>query len=139
LLILLAIVLFILDVKAATHGVLTAGGIIAMFFGSIMLFNSPDPALHASMQVVIPVVLVTTLFFVIGIWLSIRSLASKPVSGQAGLIGDEGEARTVISARDGQVFVAGTHWNAVADAPIAEGARIKVIQIKGMTLKVKAI
>ncbi len=137
LLILLAIVLFIVDVKAATHGVLTAGGIIAMFIGSIMLFDSPDPALRVSMQVLIPVVVLTSIFFVIGVWLSIRSLARRPVSGGEGLVGQEGEARTDLSARGGQVFVAGTHWNAVADVPIAGGARIKVVQVKGMTLKVE--
>ncbi|MCG2681770.1 MAG: nodulation protein NfeD [Kiritimatiellae bacterium] len=139
LLILLAIVLFIVDVKAATHGVLTVGGVIAMFIGSIMLFDSPDPALRVSMQVVIPVVLVTTIFFMIGVWLSIRSLARRPVSGEAGLIGQEGDARTAINAKSGQVFVSGTHWNAVASAPITEGTRIKVIQVKGMTLKVEVI
>lgn len=108
-----------------------------MFMGSIMLFDSPDPALRASMQVVIPVVLVTALFFIVGIWLSIRSLAKKPVSGQPGLLGEEGDARTAINAQGGQAFVAGAHWSAVADIPIPGGARIKVVQIKGLTLKVE--
>ncbi len=138
LLIILAIVLFIVDIKAATHGVLTGGGIIAMFIGSVMLFDSPDPALRASMQVVIPVVLVTALFFAIGIWLSIRSLARKPVSGQSGLVGEEGDARTPVDARGGRVFVAGAHWSAVAEAPIPVGARVRVTGVKGMTLKVEA-
>jgi membrane-bound serine protease (ClpP class) len=87
LLLLLSIVLFVIDVKATTHGVLTLGGIVAMFIGSIMLFNSPDPAMRASLQVIIPVVLVTAIFFIIGIWLSIKTMRKKPVTGDIGLIG----------------------------------------------------
>ena len=52
LLIVLSVVLFVIDVKASTHGVLTAGGLISMFMGSVMLFNSPDPALRVSLQVI---------------------------------------------------------------------------------------
>ncbi len=139
LLIIVAIVLFFLDVKAATHGVLTGGGIIAMFIGSVMMFDSPDPALRASMQVIIPVVLVTALFFVVAIWLSIKSLARKPISGQTGLLGEQGDARTAVNAHSGQVFVAGTHWTAFAEENITAGSRVRVIQVKGMTLKVEAI
>jgi len=136
LLILLSIVLFIIDVKAATHGVLTTGGIVAMFIGSVMLFNSPDPALRASLQVIIPVVLVTAAFFLIGIWLSLKTLRTKPFSGDQGLMGQEGDARTLVNKDGGRVFVAGTHWSAWSDAEIAEGTKIKVVEVKGMTLKV---
>jgi len=65
-----------------------------MFFGSLYLFNSPDPALRTSLQVIIPIVLTTAAFFAIGAWLSLRTLGKKPVSGASGLIGQEGDART---------------------------------------------
>ncbi|MBI4726284.1 nodulation protein NfeD [candidate division TA06 bacterium] len=136
LLILLSIVLFIVDVKAATHGVLTTGGIIAMFIGSVMLFNAPDPAMRASLQVIIPVVVVTAAFFIIGVWLSIRTLRTRPVSGDKGLLGQEGDARTKVNKDGGRVFVAGTHWSAWSETEIAEGTKIKVMEVKGMTLKV---
>jgi membrane-bound serine protease (ClpP class) len=139
LLIILAIVLFIVDVKAATHGALTVGGLVAMTIGSIMLFNDPDPALHASLQVIVPVVLVTGAFFVVGVYLSIRSLRRKPTTGGAALIGQEGDARTAIDATSGSVFVAGAHWNAFSDAKISEGKRVRVIEVKGMSLKVEEI
>jgi membrane-bound serine protease (ClpP class) len=139
LLIILAIVLFIVDVKAATHGALTVGGLVAMTFGSIMLFNDPDPALHASLQVIVPVVLVTGAFFVVGVYLSIRSLRKKPTTGGGALIGQEGDARTAIGDTGGSVFVAGAHWNAFSDEKIAEGKRIRVIEVKGMSLKVEEI
>ena len=137
LLILLSIVLFIIDVKAATHGVLTVGGIVAMFIGSVMLFNAPDPAMRASLQVIIPVVLVTAAFFVIGVWLSIKTLRTKPVSGDKGLLGQEGDARTLVNKDGGSVFVEGTHWSAFSDGEIATGSRVKVVAVKGMKLKVE--
>jgi membrane-bound serine protease (ClpP class) len=139
LLILLSIVLFVLDVKAATHGALTVGGIISMFLGSIMLFNSPDPAMRASLAVIIPVVLVTAVFFIIGIWLSLRSMRKRPVTGDVGLIDLEGDARTRIDRKGGRAFVAGAHWSAVSNSEIEEGSRIKVVDVKGMTLTVKKV
>ncbi len=137
LLIILAIVLFIVDVKAATHGALTAGGLVAMFIGSIMLFNDPDPALHASLQVIVPVVLVTGAFFIVGIYLSIRALRRRPTTGGSALVGQEGDARTPVDDKGGKVFVAGAHWSAFSGEPIAEGKRIRVIEVKGMSLKVE--
>jgi len=139
LLIILAIVLFIVDVKVASHGALTVGGLVAMTIGSIMLFNDPDPALHASLQVIIPVILVTGAFFAIGVVLSIRALRKRPSSGGAALIGEEGDARTPISRNGGRVFVAGAHWTAFSDAEIAEGRKIRVVEVKGMTLKVEEV
>jgi membrane-bound serine protease (ClpP class) len=139
LLIILAVVLFIVDVKAATHGALTVGGLVAMTIGSIMLFNDPDPALHASLKVIIPVLLVTGAFFAIGVVLSIRALRRRPSSGGVALVDQEGDARTIVSRNGGRVFVAGTHWTAVSDAEIPEGRKIRVVAVKGMTLKVEEV
>lgn len=139
LLIILAIVLFIVDVKAATHGALTVGGLVAMTFGSIMLFNDPDPALRVSLQVIVPVVLVTGAFFVVGVYLSIKSLRRKPTTGGDALVGQEGDTRTPIDENGGKVFVAGAHWNAFSRERIAEGKRVRVIEVKGMSLKVEEI
>ncbi|MDO9541403.1 MAG: nodulation protein NfeD [Kiritimatiellia bacterium] len=136
LLIVLGIILFIIDVKAATHGVLTVGGLVAMFIGSLMLFNYDDPAFRVSLRVIIPVMLAVGLFFFLGTWLSIRALTRKPVSGAAGLIGENGDARTAVDFKGGQVFVAGAHWNATAETPIAAGSSIVVKSVNGMTLKV---
>ena len=139
LLIILAIVLFIAEAKTATNGVLTAGGLVAMIIGSIMLFNDPDPALHASLQVIVPVVLVTGAFFIVGVYLSIRSLRKKPTTGGEALVGQEGDARTPVDGKGGRVFVAGAHWNAFSDGQIAEGKRVRVVEVKGMSLKVEEI
>jgi len=140
LLIVLAVVLFIVDIKAATHGVLTVGGLAAMIIGSLMLFNhNPDPAMRVSLQVIIPVVLITGAFFTLGVWLSLKAMVRRPVSGAEGLVGQEGDARTAITRDGGTAFVAGAHWNAVADTEIPSGRRVKVVAIKQMTLKVEAM
>lgn len=136
LLIVLGIILLIIDVKAGTHGVLTVGGLIAMFIGSLMLFDYDDPALRVSMRVIIPVVLAIGGFFLLGTWLSIRALVRKPVSGAVSLVGEKGDARTNIDSNGGKVFVAGTHWNAVSKTPISVGGKIVVASVDGMTLNV---
>jgi membrane-bound serine protease (ClpP class) len=136
LLIILAIVLFILDVKIASHGILSIGGIVAMFLGSVMLFQTPEPALRVSLQVIIPVVLVTAAFFVIGVWLSIRTLRTKPSTGDQGLLGAEGQARTTVNREGGSVFVEGAHWSAWSEEEIPAGWRVRVESVKGMRLKV---
>lgn len=137
LLIVLAIVLFILEVKVASYGVLTAGGLIAMAIGSIMLFNNPDPALRVSLRVIIPAIVVVGAFFIVGVVLSIRALRKRPTIGDVSLIGQEGDARTPIGPAGGRVFVAGAHWNAVSATEIAEGRKIRVVGVKGMTLTVE--
>ena len=139
LLIILAIVLFILDVKIASHGILSIGGIVAMFLGSVMLFQTPEPALRVSLQVIIPVVLVTAAFFIIGVWLSIRTLRTRPSTGDKGLLGAEGQARTAVNREGGSVFVEGAHWNAWSDEEIPQGSRVRVESVKGMKLKVAKI
>jgi membrane-bound serine protease (ClpP class) len=139
LLIILAVVLFIVDVKASTHGALTVGGLVAMTIGSIMLFNNPNPAMRASLQVIVPVIVATGAFFVIGVVLSIRSMRKRPTSGAISLLDQEGDARTVVNRDGGKVFVAGAHWSAVSDEEIPVGKRIRVVGIKGMTLSVREV
>ena len=140
LLIVLAIVLIIADIMTPTFGVLTFGGLVAMFIGSLMLFNhNPDPATRVSLQVIVPVVLITGAFFTLGIWLSLKAMIRRPVSGVEGLVGQEGDARTLIARDGGTAFVAGTHWNAVADQDIATGTHVRVVEVRQMTLKVQAI
>jgi len=110
-----------------------------MFFGALFLFNSPDPALRTSLQVIIPIVLATAGFFAIGTWLSIRSHGKKPVSGAAGLVGREGDARTAVTKDGGSVFVEGAHWSAWSETEIPKGAKVRVVEVKGMTLKVERL
>jgi membrane-bound serine protease (ClpP class) len=82
LLILLGIVLFILEIKIISHGVLTIGGIIAMVIGSLMLFESPAPFLRLSLSLIIPAVIVTALFFTATFRLAYRAQKIKPSTGR---------------------------------------------------------
>lgn len=135
LLILLAIILFFAEAMVTSYGVLAIGGIVAMFLGSIMLFESPAPYLRASMYVIIPTVLVTAGLFIVAMTFAIRAQFRKTVTGAEGMIGQTGEAKSRI-APDGKVFVAGEYWDAESDEVIEEGERVKVIVLKGMKLKV---
>ena len=136
LLIVLAIVLFILEIKVASYGLLTIGGVISMLIGSVMLFDSPLPFLRLSMKVILPAVIITTLFFGLTVYLAVKAYRRKPVTGAEGLVGLEGEARTDINGR-GQVFVNGEIWTARSDGPLKAGERIIVERVENLTLKVR--
>jgi len=136
LLILLALVLFIAEIKIASHGMLAVGGIVSMLFGSLLLFRSPEPYLRASLSVVLVTVFVTALafFFVASKVVSVHR--RKPVSGREGLVGEGGMAETDLDP-EGKVFVRGEYWDALAEERIGRGERIEVVAVEGMRLKVK--
>jgi membrane-bound serine protease (ClpP class) len=136
LLILLATVLFLVDIKAPTHGVLTTGGIISMILGSVMLFNAPEPALRVSWGVIIPTVLVFTAFFVFVLAKGLRAQTRKPATGKSGLVGEVGEARTRID-KEGTVFVSGEHWKATSEVSIELGEKVRVLAVDRLILKVE--
>ena len=105
LLVILAIILFILDVKIASHGVLTIGGVIAMLIGSLMLFESPGPFMRLSLFLVLPAVISTTLFFTLTISLAFKAYRRKPITGKEELVGSEGLAKSTITGDGGMVSI----------------------------------
>lgn len=135
-LIILGIALFIAEAFITSHGVLGVGGAIAMAFGSMMLIDSPDPALRLSWTVIVPVIAASALLFIVTLTVAIRAQREKVDTGKEGLIGLTGEARTDITDK-GQVFVRGEYWNAWSDERITKGDRIEVLAVKGLRLKVK--
>ncbi len=136
LLILLALVLFILEAKVTSYGLLTIGGLVAMTLGSIMLIDTPYEFLRISNTVIFPVVFTTAGIVVFLVTLVIRTHARKSAVGQEGLLGLIGSAETDIS-HTGKVHVHGEIWNARSAAPINKSARIKVVGVEGMTLVVE--
>ncbi|MCH7548711.1 MAG: nodulation protein NfeD, partial [Candidatus Krumholzibacteriota bacterium] len=136
-LIMLAGVLFILEVKVPSHGALTIGGVVAMFLGSIMLIDSPLPFMKVSLSVIIPSVAFTALFFLFAVGLGLRAQRRTVTTGTAGLTGETGVARSPVHSA-GSVFVHGEHWNAWSEHPIPEGSEVTVENVDGMKLKVKA-
>jgi len=135
LLILLSIVLFVAEAMVTSYGILAIGGIVAMFLGSIMLFDSPLPYLRASLLVIIPTVLTTAGLFILAITYAIRAQFRKTETGAEGMIGQVGEAESRI-APEGKVFVAGEYWDAESDEIIEEGEKVRVTALKGLKLKV---
>lgn len=138
-LIILGIILFVLEVLITSYGILTIGGIISLVLGSLMLFESPIPALKLSLSIVLPAALVTALFFVITFKLAYQAYKRKPVTGVEGLRGLEGVARTDIDPDGGMVIVHGEYWSAYSDEQIEKGEKVIIEDIKGLKLKVKKI
>ncbi|MBI5196302.1 MAG: nodulation protein NfeD [Nitrospirae bacterium] len=135
-LIILGIIFFILEIKIVSYGLLTLGGIIAMFIGSLMLFESPLPFLKLSIKVILPAVVLTALFFTLTIRLAVKAYRRKPVTGMEGLIGLEGVAKTDVNDKGGTVFVHGEIWKAWSDELIKTGENVKVVSIENLKLKV---
>ena len=138
LLILLGVFLFIAEIKVASYGLLTVGGVISLALGSIMLFDAPVPYLRASLSVIIPTVLVTAAFFIFALTMAIKAQLAKPATGAEGLVNETGVVRTRLDP-EGKVFVHGEFWNAYADEPIEEGERIRILQTDGLRVKVEKI
>jgi len=136
-LILLAIGLFILEVKIQSYGILSLGGIAAMLIGSIMLINAPIPELKPSLKFIIPVVIGISLVFIFLITIAIRSQLQKTQTGQEGLVGETGITYTILNP-EGKVFVHGELWKAEATEKIPKGTYVKVIEVK-QNLKIKVI
>jgi membrane-bound serine protease (ClpP class) len=137
LLIALAIVLFILEVKVHSYGALTIGGVVALSLGSLMLFRSSvDPWLRISWGVLLTMVGASVVFFTTIIMLAVRSQMRKPVTGAEGMIGETGEAREDFDG-EGKAFVLGEWWNARCGVPLKKGEKVIVVGREGMTLLVK--
>jgi membrane-bound serine protease (ClpP class) len=135
LLMLLALLLFIADIKAPTHGFLSVGGAFALVLGMAFLVNTGPVGLGVNPIVSVVTGLVTLAFFTFFIrkvWLARRQPA---FFGPESLVGAIGEAREAISP-DGLVFVRGALWKASAEKPIAAGAPVRVVGRRGLELEV---
>lgn len=135
LLILFGVLLFVAELMIISHGLLTTGGIISLILGSLMLFDSPDPAMRVSYQVLVPAVATISLFFVAVISLVIKAHRHKQYIGDKALVGEEGEAVTDIRG-EGKVFVDGEYWQATSEETIEKGSKIIVIAVEGIKLKI---
>jgi len=131
----LAFVLFLLDIKAPTHGALTLGGIVSFIFGTLILFNSPY--FRVSLPLVIGVGLATGAFFFFAVAKAVAAQRVPTVTGSEGMVGQIAEARTPLDP-EGIVFVQGEWWNAVAeDGPVAVGEKVEVLGRDGFRLRVR--
>jgi len=134
-LILLAITMFILEVKVHSFGALSLGGITAMVIGSMMLIKAPIPELRPSLRFIIPIAVGISLILIFLVYLVIRAQARRTLTGKEGMIGEIGTARTDL-APEGKVFVHGEIWEAEAVEPVGAGEKVKIIEVLE-TLKIR--
>jgi membrane-bound serine protease (ClpP class) len=137
LLIFVAMALFIIDVYAPTHGVLTGGGILAFFLGALMLFNRADPAFRLPLPYIIGGTVITALFFLFIVGAGLRAQRLPVRVGRETMLGKTAPAAGHIDATGGKIFVEGEWWNAVSETPIESGQRVEIVAIEGLKLKVK--
>ena len=138
LLIALAIILFVLEMKVASYGLLSLGGVISLFLGSLMLFEGTAPGMGLSWRVLVPTVVMISGFFVAVAGLVFRSQVSKPRTGDKGLVGEVGVAKSRLEP-EGKVFVHGELWNAVAPGRIEQGAKVRVVSVDRLLLRVEQV
>jgi membrane-bound serine protease (ClpP class) len=137
-LLLLAFVLFALEVKVASHGILGAGGALAMVLGAVLLIDSPIPEMRVRWTTAIALALPFSAITVFLLTIAVRARHNKVETGVEGMIGRIGRAVTELSPA-GKVFVYGEYWDAVAARPVAAGASVKVTAIDRLQLTVEPV
>lgn len=140
-LIIFAIILFIAEIKVTSYGLLTVGGVISLLLGSMMLIRSESGLefIEISWSLIIATTAVTLVFFLFVIGLGIKAQGRKPITGSEGLIGEVGEALSVLNP-SGSVRVHGEIWNAESiSGKIGKGEKVRVKEIVNLTLKVERV
>ena len=138
-LIVLSAILFILEIYITSQGLLTIGGVVALVFGSLILFESDVPYLRVSWEVIMLVVVIVAGFVIFLLTLGVRAQFRRRATGSEGIVGEVGTARTDVKIGGGTVYVHGEFWNAVSDKPIKKGKKVRVVSVDGMTLKVEIV
>ncbi|MBI3877389.1 MAG: nodulation protein NfeD [Verrucomicrobia bacterium] len=133
----LAVALFITDIYAPTHGVLTVGGIVSFFLGSLMLFNHAAPGFKLSIAYIIPATLITAAFFIFIVGAGLRAQFNPVRAGSETMLGRTVNALSRIDAQGGKVFIEGELWNAASDTEIEKDQPVEIVGIVGLTLRVK--
>jgi membrane-bound serine protease (ClpP class) len=137
LLILLGLVLFLLEVKIVSHGLLAVGGAASLVLGSLLLFKTSAAYYRLSLGVLLPVVVATALFFLFAVGKGVAAQRARPVTGAEGLLGRRGRVLEALAPGvRGRVFVHGEYWNARADTALSPGEEVEVLGLDGMELRV---
>jgi membrane-bound serine protease (ClpP class) len=138
LLILLALVFFIMEMKIASYGLLSIAGITSLLLGSLMLFDSKGTDMRLSWGVLLPTIFMVSGFFVAISGLVFKSHLSKPLTGARGLVGKIGVVKEALMP-EGKVFVHGELWQAISKDPIETGAKVRVVNVVNLVLEVEAV
>lgn len=140
LLILLAFIFFILEIYVTSFGLLTLAGLISLALGGMMLFRGSEAegGMAVAWSILIPSLAAITLFFLAVSALVVRSQMRRSLTGPSGLVGERGVAFTDLSP-EGRVFVHGEYWQAVSDTPVAKGEPVEVVEVRGLSLRVRPV
>ncbi len=136
LLILFSIILFILEIKIVSHGLLTIGGVISIIIGGLMLVDTADPELKVSRSIIYTVAIVVGAFVILAFTLAYKARVARPTTGAEGLIGVTGVVKTKID-KTGYVYLAGELWEAFADEIIEEGEEVIAVEVNNLKMKVR--
>ena len=135
LLLILAVIFFILELKIVSHGLLAIGGVISLTLGSIMLFETEDSTMRVSWSVIIPTVATVSAFFIVAMSLVAKAWLRPARTGSKGLVGAVGIALSDLDL-EGRVAIHGEYWNARADRHIPSGEKVRVIRVDNLSLLV---
>ena len=146
-LVVVAFVLFVLEVKAPVHGALALAGTATLLVGLLVLFNSPGTPEFARISIsgAVTVSVISAAFFIFIVTMALRAQSAQPATGSEGLVGQKGPVRTALTAVadgdsfNGMVLVAGELWRGQADEAIEKGEVVRVTAVDGFTLHVKRI
>ncbi|HUP64546.1 MAG TPA: nodulation protein NfeD [Thermoanaerobaculia bacterium] len=137
-LVLAAFAFFALEAKFTSHGIFGTAGVLAMFIGAVLLVDGPIPEMRVSW---ITALAVSVPFGIIAIFLMtlvIRSRGHRVTTGEEGMVGEIGLARTEL-APEGRVFVHGELWNAVSSSPVPAGQKVRVLRVRELRVEVEPV
>jgi membrane-bound serine protease (ClpP class) len=138
LLIILAIIFFIMEMKISSYGLLSVAGIVSLLLGSLMMFKDTSPDMRLSLKVLLPTIILISSFFVFVAGLVFRAQMSKPRTGTKGLVGEIGIVKKALTP-EGKVFVHGELWNAKAAKAIDEDTKVRVVNVVNLVLEVEPL
>ncbi len=136
-------VLFILDIKAPTHGGLTTAGVGSLIVGALVLFNTPvTPSFqHVSVPLVVGVSMVSGAIFFTIMMIAVRAQRAPIRTGEESMTGRTGVARTELAPK-GSVQVGGELWSAELEGEgtkLPAGTRVEVVKVEGLRLIVRKV
>ncbi len=140
LLIVLAIIFFIMEMKIPSYGLLSVAGVLSLLLGSLMMFRGTGPDMKLSLKVLLPTLILVSGFFVFVAGLVFRAQMSKPRTGTKGLVGEIGIVKKALTPeKEGKVFIHGELWNARAQKTIDENTKVRVIKVINLLLEVEPV
>ncbi len=135
--IVMAIVLFAMEVKVVSYGFLTIGGIVSMVIGSAMLFKHDLPGMGIPMGTVFAMSLFVAVLVILLVRLVLKAHLTQPLAGEESLVGMAGFAVQSFEKK-GKVFVNGEYWDAVTAEPVEKQQEIEVVKVANMLLHIKS-